>query len=360
MTKPHALALLRIIVGVSVLVKAATVYRILPGLLRPGMLRMPLIEDLPLLTREILPWFVAGWMLSGVLLAIGLRTRMAAAMATLFGAYYLAHDQATYSNHLYLLVLLCFLLTVGRASGVYSVDALPGRGVDAIPDWNVFLIKGQLTIVYLWTAAAKMNEPFLSGAIFERFFVLPKPIYAAMAIATIAVEVFIPIALWTTRFRPAAMVAGFLLHTGIAVTMKTPFLQLWLFGAYTLGMYLVFIDTTPRAIVWDDGCSFCKVWVKWFRRLDWLRIYTFYGGSNPGTYAALGISQAEADEAIQVTNPRLSGFDAVVSIASTFPLTAYVAPLLWIPPVPRFGRAAYRRVAARRKCTYTLPSRSLP
>jgi predicted DCC family thiol-disulfide oxidoreductase YuxK len=360
MTKPHALALLRIIVGVSVLIKAATGYGILSGLLRPGMLRLPLIEGLPLLTREVLPWYAAAWMFSGALLAIGLRTRMAAAMATLFGAYYLAHDQATYSNHLYLLTLLCFLLTVGRSGAFYSVDALAGRDIDKIPAWNTFLIKAQLTIMYLWTAVAKMNAPFLSGAIFERFLVLPKPMYAVMAIATVVVEIFIAIALWTTRFRSAAMVTGFLLHTGIAVTMLVPLLQLWLFGAYTLGMYLVFIDTTPRVIVWDDGCSFCQVWIRWFRRLDWLRIYTFYGASNPGTYAALGISQAEADEAIQVTNPRLSGFDAVVSIASTLPLTAYVAPLLLIPPVPRFGRIAYRRVAARRKCTYTLPPRSLP
>ena len=59
-----------------------------------------------------------------------------------------------------------------------------------------------------------------------------------------------------------------------------------------------------------------------------------------------------ADRAIQLLTPRrrAEGFDAVRRVLAVSPLTFWMAPILWLPPVNSLGSHLYQKVAARRTC----------
>jgi predicted DCC family thiol-disulfide oxidoreductase YuxK len=104
-------------------------------------------------------------------------------------------------------------------------------------------------------------------------------------------------------------------------------------------------------VVWDDGCGFCGTWVRWFRRLDWLRALRFVPRSELAS-AGLPVSEEQAAQALQLVTPRRvrSGFGAVVGVAELLPVSFLWAPLLRLPPVMAIGSRVYANVAARRSC----------
>jgi predicted DCC family thiol-disulfide oxidoreductase YuxK len=280
----------------------------------------------------------------------------------------LLFDEQTYSNHLYLLTLLTLLLAWADAGAAYSLDARR-TGLRRVPAGPVHLLRAQLSIVYGFSAIAKVNLLYISGAIIslnlerEGWLAMPAALHTPtflvwVALATILIEAGIAVAVWSERWRPRAFAAGFALHLGIVLLMaRTERLQLAIFALEMFALYILFIDPRERVrlVVWDDHCSFCRAWITWFRRLDWLRLHRFVGASEPAAYLIAGIRPEEADHALQMVGPqgRAAGFDAVRTILETLPVSFLWAPLLRLSPVRRAGDRAYRAVARRRRCLWT-------
>jgi predicted DCC family thiol-disulfide oxidoreductase YuxK len=101
--------------------------------------------------------------------------------------------------------------------------------------------------------------------------------------------------------------------------------------------------------------------VRLFRALDWLHRLELVGSSDAAELARLNLTREAADEEIKVIerDRMAGGYDGVVRIAHALPLTVFVAALLELPPVRIIGRRLYRRVAARRKCTYVASPRKV-
>jgi hypothetical protein len=77
--------------------------------------------------------------------------------------------------------------------------------------------------------------------------------------------------------------------------------------------------------------------------------------------AGLPITEDAAARALQIVLPSgrgRGGFAAVTAVAEILPVSYLWAPLLRLPPLAAMGEAAYRRVAARRKCELPLPARA--
>jgi predicted DCC family thiol-disulfide oxidoreductase YuxK len=131
-------------------------------------------------------------------------------------------------------------------------------------------------------------------------------------------------------------------------------LQLAIFALEMLALYVLFIEPRRRVrlVVWDDRCSFCRVWSTWFRRFDWLRLHRFVGASDPSACLDAGITPEEADLALQVAGPagKVAGFEAVRMILEALPASFLWAPLLRLSPVRWAGERVYRAVARRRRC----------
>jgi predicted DCC family thiol-disulfide oxidoreductase YuxK len=180
-------------------------------------------------------------------------------------------------------------------------------------------------------------------------FVQPMMLLALLAICT---EAFVAVALWSRRWRPAGLVAALGLHVFISGWLA-PTGALFVFSLLMLPLLIVFLDAAPgsRTLVWDDGCGFCAGWVRWFGRLDWLRVLRFVPRSRLAE-AGLPISEDDAARALQLVSGRrvFGGFAAVTRVTELLAVGFLWAPLLRLPPLAAIGERVYRRVAARRSC----------
>lgn len=253
----------RIIVGVAVLVKAAIVGPILLELSAPGAIRLPMESWLPLLPAGSVPVVIAAWLLSGAAFLVGWRTSAASAVLCVTQIAVLLGDQQLYSNHLYLLTTVVALLGLADAGAALSLDARR-RGASGRPaDGPVMLLKAQVTIVYGFAALAKLNLPFLSGAVVGQVLghasILPFPdalrtftVMATLAWLAILLEGFLAIAFWFDRLRPAGVVTGVALHLSFVLFMMKP-LDLVVFGMIMFALYLLHLQNVPR---WLEGRIF--------------------------------------------------------------------------------------------------------
>lgn len=105
----------------------------------------------------------AGLAVGAAAIAVGWRTRGAAALFGLGFTYVHLIDRATYLNHYYLVSLVSALLVVVPAAATWSLDARR-HGATAVPAWAVWLLRAQLAVVYVFGAVAKCNPDWLLRA----------------------------------------------------------------------------------------------------------------------------------------------------------------------------------------------------
>ena len=252
-------AVVRIVIGLAALARAYETSRLLDRYLLPTTIKLPYVAWLPELTERGATFLLAAWALAALLFSVGWLTRVAGSVVAAISLYILFLDQQLYSNHLYLLATLCVLLIIADAGVAWSIDArLRRRPRDTVPAWPVFLLKTQLSVMYLFAALAKLNGPFLSGA--EMFGYMPGAlresvsgdVLLALALAlswgAIAAEMFVAVGLWSRRWRMAAVACGVVLHGAMILLLPGAVrLQLTIFAAESLALYMLF--------AWSDLAS---------------------------------------------------------------------------------------------------------
>lgn len=109
---------------------------------------------------------------------------------------------------------------------------------------------------------------------------------------------------------------------------------------------------TYGTVIWDSHCSFCRRWALVLARLDVLGQFRLVGTAEPHAYADPRVRPEHTDRALQLltASGRYEGYDAIRRVLARSPLTFWLAPLLWLPPVRQLGERAYRRVADSRTC----------
>jgi predicted DCC family thiol-disulfide oxidoreductase YuxK len=363
-TSSRTIGLARIGVAFAALLEARPSAEALLRLTDPGVLHAPYFSWEPAVSAGM-AWALIGlWIVSGAAFLIGWRTRLAGVVLAATLAAVLLLDQQLYSNHLYLMVLLVGLLTVADAGAAISLDARRVGTREQVATWPVVLVRLQVSIVYGFAALAKLNLTFLSGSVIaaslrrEGLLAVPDGWRSAepmlvLALLAICLEAFVAVALWSPRWRSTGFVAGLALHGGITGWLS-PTYQLLVFSLVMLPLYLTFLDTAPSSlvVVWDDGCGFCAAWVRWFVRLDWLRVLRFVPRSQLAG-SGIPVSEEAAAAALQLVDEGrvYAGFAAVTRVAEVLPISFLWAPLLRLPPVAAVGERVYGRVAARRLCS---------
>jgi vitamin K-dependent gamma-carboxylase len=106
---------------------------------------------------------VAAMIPLGLAIAVGFRTRMAAAAALLLFAYCELIDAALYLNHYWYVTLALGLLAVLPTGGMWSLDARAGRVRTPgwVPAGVVWVLRAQLAVVYVMAGLAKLNDDWL-------------------------------------------------------------------------------------------------------------------------------------------------------------------------------------------------------
>ncbi|MFQ5890180.1 MAG: HTTM domain-containing protein [Gemmatimonadota bacterium] len=253
---PRPLGRVRLIIGGLAVARGVEAFRILRLTHAPDALHLPLIAWLPELDPDLIPALIGVWLVSGLLFTIGWRVRLSGPVLLAAIGSTLLLDQRTYSNHLYLLWLLVLLLTVGNAGAAAAAGRR--RGDVTVPEWAVTLLKIQLSIVYFFSAATKLNVYFLSGSVLcgtmTGWIALPASwrtpdVCSPLAILTVLLEVFLAAAFWLERWRLLGWIVGISFHVGIIVLLpERVSVQLVIFALAMVSLYTLFGPARrPRA-----------------------------------------------------------------------------------------------------------------
>lgn len=102
-----------------------------------------------------------------IFVILGLFSRVAMGMLTLTWTYGWLQCNSVYNNHYYLLSLLGFLLIFTKCENWGSIRNLLWRNHpdkdQAIPNWQIFIFKFQILLVYLFGAFAKVQKDWFNG-----------------------------------------------------------------------------------------------------------------------------------------------------------------------------------------------------
>jgi hypothetical protein len=215
----------------------------------PEVLNVPPFPFSPQPTPVLVQLTVAVWIAAAAVLITGAFARVAALTVAGAGVLMAVTDLQMLSNHLALMIALSLLIALGQPGAALSVR--PVQHTAEVPYWPVFLLKTQLSTLYLFTSVSKVNASWLSGQVLRdgvpHLVLVPEgmvdPVTVALAVAVIAIEFGLAFALWVPTLRAGAAVVGFVFHLGIVVAI--PLAALAPFGLMALALYPLFFQQ-PR------------------------------------------------------------------------------------------------------------------
>lgn len=253
---PRPIALARMGVALAALARSVESYGYIRYVLQPETARAPVIDGLPLLSLHWLPYYSAAWALAAIAFFFGFRTRTAGAVLTAAIGYHLIADQNLYFNHIHFMMLVVFLLTVAGAGATWSVDWwLAGFPRRTVLRWAVTLGAAQVSIVYFYTALAKISPYFLSGDVLTKVLrgvpdaIKTPELMTAASYGVVGGEMFLAFAMWVPRTRVAALLLGVAMHASIPFAIH-PYGLLFIFSATTIGAYGFFLRGDDVDRVW--------------------------------------------------------------------------------------------------------------
>lgn len=252
------LALTRVLIGLAALIKGATFLPQLLGLSHANTLVVPVFTWMPEPSQALLVVISVIWLMASGMFMLGWQVHLSGSILAATLAFTLLLDQQTYSNHLFLMAVLVALATLADAGA-----ALPfprGSPTRNVPLWGPLLIMSQVSVVYLFAAATKINRGFLSGQVILDTMtdgvISPPSLLTTpgagrtLAVLTIATELFLAIGLWIRATRIPAVLVGAALH-GSTMLFLGPIAELFVFtllmtSAYPL--YFLLANLTKRDV----------------------------------------------------------------------------------------------------------------
>ncbi|MEL6494864.1 MAG: HTTM domain-containing protein [Cyanobacteria bacterium J06623_7] len=222
--------------------------------LDPNSFHYPWWSGLPVLPPELANLPFVLWLIGGLGIVWGFKTRSSGIIALVGNGLYFFSDRQNYSNHGYLLLLLIFLLILADSGAAISWDARQ-RQRRQIPGWGVDLLKIQLSVVYFFTFMVKIRPDWLSGSLmylnlngpFATYLTQLPGVYRGLAWFALLTEGFLFWGLWSKKWRALALLVGVLLHVGILLTVKFT-LGLISFGLLSLSLYPLFLELPAQKV----------------------------------------------------------------------------------------------------------------
>lgn len=249
LTSSKALAIARVGLGLATLCNSVEVYAILRHV-ADGQYAMPVFSWAPAPSPVAVTTYFVLAVTASIAMVAGRGVVVAATLSTLLTCTILLWDQQTYSNHLWLgLILVALLIPAhlpprGRAEQLRGSDD-PG----APPAWPLLLMKVQLSVCYAFAGLSKLNPAFLSGVPLAGWmrWELPAWLTVGAAAGTVAAELFLALGLWFSRTRRLAVLLGVGLHLSIVVLLASQTVALTAFALMCGCLYPLFFLPHPVA-----------------------------------------------------------------------------------------------------------------
>lgn len=270
----------------------------------------------------VAPW--AGWVMklqftllivAGLMIALGVRYRLAATFAFLGLTYVFLLDKALYLNHHYLVCLIAFLMIFLPAHRMCSVDVRrkPELRSRHVPGWTVWLLRFQLALPYFFAGIAKLNEDWLKGEPLRTWLAgstdfpligplfTQEPVVRGMTLGAMALDLSVVFLLVFRKTRPFGYAAAVLFHFMNARLFNIGIFP-WLMIA---GTAIFFPPDWPRRIVDDLR-----------HRPHSLRSYSWWLGFGLG--ATVGLTLPKVFAGFHVAVGGLGGALTLFSLAELF------------------------------------------
>lgn len=209
---------------------------------------LPSIEALPLGAWAI----VMG--VASALLALGVFAPASATTIAAGNLLLLVGDHQLYSNHRFLLVLLCVLFALAETDRAWAIGARSRRDTSdgLVRWWPQLLVIATISACYLFAGLSKTNPEFLSGAPIASL--SPGWVPAELAAwATVPTEIAIGLGIWWRPVRRYALALGVMLHLSIIVLLGSPLpftaFALLCFSGYPLVWTMPDLDQEEAAAI---------------------------------------------------------------------------------------------------------------
>ncbi len=179
------------------------------------------VQLLPGKTMEVMLFVL---LLSAVCITVGIFYRTATILFFTGFSYIFFIDKSLYNNHLYLFILLCFLLIVTKADAAVSLNKKSLS--TTLPQWHLLIFKIQIFIVYFYGGIAKLNTDWLLHH---------QPMHAMLQM---------------NGFN-SSLVENFLVYGGLIFDLSIGFL-LWFKRTRIIGIIGVVFFNISNAIIFND------------------------------------------------------------------------------------------------------------
>jgi vitamin K-dependent gamma-carboxylase len=193
-----------------------------------------------------------------LLIAAGVFYRLGTVLFFLGITYVFLLEHALYLNHLYFVCLVSCLMIFVPAHRSFSGDAVlwPGIRTSAVAAWPLWLLRTQLSVVYIFAGVAKLNSDWFRGEPLRSWLahlrttpvvgaVLEWPgAFGLISWAGLAFDLLIvPLLLWK-RTRTVAFIAAVCFHL-----INAWFFQIGIFPWFSIAMTTLFLDPSwPRRV----------------------------------------------------------------------------------------------------------------
>ncbi|HWJ11892.1 MAG TPA: HTTM domain-containing protein [Nocardioides sp.] len=166
----------------------------------------------------------------------------------------MAADHQLYSNHRFLLVVLCLVFAVAQSERAWALGARARReaGDGLVRWWPQLLVVATVSACYLFAGLSKANPEFLSGDLIRSLAPAWVPAQVA-AWATVPTEIAIGLGIWWRPARRFALGTGVLLHLSIIALLGAPLVftafALLCLAAYPLVLAMPRLDQEEAAAI---------------------------------------------------------------------------------------------------------------
>ena len=222
--------------------------------------------------------------ITGAMLIIGYHTRVAAMATFLMVTYHFSLNQIWHRHNRYFLVLCLFVLCLAPSGRALSFDARRLKLRPIGPLWTCFLIKVQMTLIYLASAVSKtIDSAWRSGDVlggrglemtwarwapgFLLDWISPETAVQFITAQAVASEYLVAIFLWFRKTRRLAIWWGILFHGYIEAQYSVI-----TFSYLTLATCFVFADLKcgQKTWIYSSRSVFSVEVAKIIGWLDWL------------------------------------------------------------------------------------------
>ncbi len=321
----------------------------------------PYLASLPTLSAPAWHALIVAGALAAPFVTLGLFARTACVVAALsLGGNVLLSETHYHHNRAVLVIALLLTALAGPAREL-SLDAVIARrrGVDLAPDrallWPLWLLRFEFASTYVASATSKFLDPDwrdgtvlydrvlqarlrldespLPAALVE--FIATRSVHAVLAPATIALELFVGLGLWSRHTRLAAVFGATMFHALVEVTAKVQVFSYLCLAALAIWATPQVRDRVLR--VREESTVGARL-LRRVRHLDWLARFRVEACS-----ARVSDEGAPVDDVVLVERDGrvFTGADAVRRTKLRLPLT--FAPALLATLVAAWRRAARTR-----------------